>query len=573
MQPTKQPLSVPRRTLDVEDYIDIIRRYKVWILGPAFAGLVISVVVAFLWPDTYLSAAILKVEPQKVPEKFVQSNVNMAMSTRIQAMAMEILSRPMLISVIQKHNLYPRERKSMPMEDVVELMRNRDIGINVVTNQLRGSEQFPSFRISFRYENRYVAQKVCADFVTKFIDENIRTRTDQSVATTGFLKDQFDLAKKELEEIEARILQFRVANQGRLPEQLQGNLQQLSALEARVNILQNGLSRASQEKLLLEARLRSLKEQMTTASAPPPPSDPAKPAAAAAAVNEKLAQLDREIERAETTLSAIRERYTANHPDVRQFEQNIDWLRKQREVVKQDQAAKELAAKEPKMTDKPKSDPQGPPGPVLMSPAMQRQIQELQGAIDQIELAIRAREMDNDRAVAELKASAVQMKALEARIEASPMNEPVYQQMLRDRDVARDKYSGAQRSKSQSETATLIEDRKQGENLELLEQPTLPMVPAYPNRWMIVGSGSLLGLLAGLFLAGAKEVKDTSLKNLKDVRAYTQLTVLGSIPLLENDFVARRQRRILVLAWSTAVFFGIVIMFSSVYYYYSITRV
>ena len=40
-----------------------------------------------------------------------------------------------------------------------------------------------------------------------------------------------------------------------------------------------------------------------------------------------------------------------------------------------------------------------------------------------------------------------------------------------------------------------------------------------------------MGLVLGLFLAGAREAKDTSLKNLKDVRAYTQLTILGSVPL------------------------------------------
>ena len=35
--------SVPRRALDVEDYIDIARRHKAWILGPLFAALVVSV--------------------------------------------------------------------------------------------------------------------------------------------------------------------------------------------------------------------------------------------------------------------------------------------------------------------------------------------------------------------------------------------------------------------------------------------------------------------------------------------------------------------------------------------------
>ncbi len=63
-------------------------------------------------------------------------------------------------------------------------------------------------------------------------------------------------------------------------------------------------------------------------------------------------------------------------------------------------------------------------------------------------------------------------------------------------------------------------------------------------------------MLLGVVLAGAKEMKNTSLKNLKDVRAYTNLPVLSSIPLLENALLVRRKRRLFWLAWSGAFIFG-----------------
>ena len=44
---------VTRRPLDVEDYIDVARRHKGWIVGTTFAGIVLAVVIAYLWPDTY----------------------------------------------------------------------------------------------------------------------------------------------------------------------------------------------------------------------------------------------------------------------------------------------------------------------------------------------------------------------------------------------------------------------------------------------------------------------------------------------------------------------------------------
>jgi len=287
-----------------------------------------------------------------------------------------------------------------------------------------------------------------------------------------------------------------------------------------------------------------------------------------AAINEKLAQIDREIERAEVNLSSVRERYTDNHPDVQRYQQVLAWLKKQREaVVKQDQASREAAAKEaPKTAANPNVI-------IQMSPTLQKQVQEVQGLIDQVEMTIRSRDMETVRTDQELKEADKQVRVLQVRIEASPLNEPAYQQLLRDRDAARERYVESVRKKSLSETATLIEDQKRGENLSLLEPPTLPQIPTYPNRWLIVATGTLLGLLAGVFLAGAREMKDTTLKNLKDVRAYTQLPVLGSVPLLENDLVVLRHRRIGWLAWSTVVFLGIMIMSGSVYYYFTVTRV
>ena len=102
-----------------------------------------------------------------------------------------------------------------------------------------------------------------------------------------------------------------------------------------------------------------------------------------------------------------------------------------------------------------------------------------------------------------------------------------------------------------------------------LDPPSLPQTPTEPKRALIVSIGTGIGLILGLVLAGAREMKDTALKNLKDVRAYTQLPLLGSIPLLENDLVVRRRKRLTWLAWSTAGLVGAIIITSSVVYYYA----
>jgi hypothetical protein len=115
--------------------------------------------------------------------------------------------------------------------------------------------------------------------------------------------------------------------------------------------------------------------------------------------------------------------------------------------------------------------------------------------------------------------------------------------------------------------ATYIETRKQVETLEVLDLPSLPESPTAPNRPLIVGGGLGIGLMLGLVLVGFREMKDSSLKSLKDVRAYTHFAVLGNIPLLENDVIIRRRRRMGWIGWSTAILASAIVIAMSVYYY------
>src|SRR3954464_13368287 len=113
----------PRRSLDLEDYFDMVRRHTAWIFGPAFAGLVIAVVVAFLWPNTYVSSATIRIVPPQVPQNLVPTNVNQGMADRINSMYQQISSRQSLVNMIESYKLFPRDRQRKPMEDVVEQMR------------------------------------------------------------------------------------------------------------------------------------------------------------------------------------------------------------------------------------------------------------------------------------------------------------------------------------------------------------------------------------------------------------------------------------------------------------------
>ncbi len=550
MQPTQDVLSVGRRPMDVEDYIDVVRRHKGWIIGPTFAALVLAVVVAFLWPDTYISEATIQVLPPQVPERYVPSNVNSEMTQRINVMANTIESRSNLTNLINTHNLYRSQLQRKPLEDVIEEMK-RNIRISAVTTlQTQGQTRTPisAFKVAFEYSNRQAAQKVTYNLTRGFIDENMRTLASQSAATTDFLKDQWEGAKKRLDDLENRMTEFRLKNAGRLPEQLQANLQTLRSFETQLAGVNDAISRIGQEKLLFENQIRIYRDQLAVVGR-------GGNTVTARAQDERLAQAERDVLSMESALSALKQRYKETHPDVKQAEAQLQMLRKRRDDI-----TRELAQKKPE------------PTPAAPTQEDLRGSRELEAAISRMQAQIQVKDLELAERTKEQKSLNDAINAYNARIQSSPLMERDYAELSRDYDLAKARYEELNSKKSQSEIATALENRQYGERLEVLESASLPETPAKPNRLMIVGAGLGIGVMLGVFLTGAREMKDTSLKNLKDARAYTNLPVLGSVPLLENDLVVRRKRRLAWLAWSAVCIIGIIAMSGSIYYYYA-TRV
>jgi uncharacterized protein involved in exopolysaccharide biosynthesis len=193
----------------------------------------------------------------------------------------------------------------------------------------------------------------------------------------------------------------------------------------------------------------------------------------------------------------------------------------------------------------------------------------LDSSIQRLETQLKANALQTQNYERDLSEVEKQIRAAQERITAAPASEQQYGNLLREESLANQKYQDLNKRRSQSSISEDLERRNQGETLELLEPASLPGSPTQPKRPMIIGAGIALGLMIGVVLAGAREARDGTLKNLKDVRAYTRLNVLASIPLLENDVVVRRRRRLAWLAWATACLVGILIMTGTVFYCYS----
>ncbi|HVN06596.1 MAG TPA: hypothetical protein VMT86_19390 [Bryobacteraceae bacterium] len=544
-------VNVSRRPPDIEDYIDIIRRYRSWIIGPTFAGLVIAVVVAFFWPDTFVSTAVMRITPQQIPERLVPSNISTQMAERLMSMQQQIESRTSLQELIQRPslNLYPKDRQRKPMEDVIDQMR-KAIKITLLDSGVAQSPQRPAsaFAISFSYSDRYKAQAVVRELVSKFTEETNNQLRQQANTTTQFLNDQLKDAKNNLDRLDNEMTRFKEENAGRLPEQLQSNLQAVNSLELQLQAVDESINRAAQDKMMLQTQLQNLQHEQTFIN-----SNLEQAASQEAVRNDRLIQMNNRILDFETRLSALRQTYKEDHPDIRSLEAQLGVLKRERDSLEKESS--DAAAKA------------GPPKKVV-NPQAAQSLENVKLSVANVQAQIQARDMEMASRVKRQKELQTEIAAYRTRIEASPANEQRYAELQRDYSLAKANYDEMSKRKEISETASNMEERKAGENLETLDPASLPEEAAEPNRLLIAGAGVGLGLFFGVLMAGVKEMKDTSLKNLKDVRTYTNLPVLSSIPLLENALLVRRKRRLFWLGWSTAIIIGTIAMSTSMYYYY-----
>jgi capsular polysaccharide biosynthesis protein len=104
--------------------------------------------------------------------------------------------------------------------------------------------------------------------------------------------------------------------------------------------------------------------------------------------------------------------------------------------------------------------------------------------------------------------------------------------VTRDHETALQFYNTLLTKMNESTMATALEHRQQGEQFRVMDAPNLPEEPSFPNRRIFAGGGLAFGLLLGLLIAALLEYRDTSVRNERDIWAFTKLPTLAIISYL-----------------------------------------
>jgi polysaccharide chain length determinant protein (PEP-CTERM system associated) len=504
-----------------------------------------TAIYAYRMRDVYSSDTLILVDPQRVPESYVRATVTGDIRNRLSTLSEQILSATRLQKIIDSLNLYPSERKTMPREDVIGLMR-ANISVKVMSDFGAGQD-LQAFRIGYRgAEPRLVAQ-VANELASLFIDENLKAREEQATGTTEFLQNQLEETRKSLEQQEAKLKDFKLKHLGEMPEQQSADLQILGQLQSQLQLEGEALARAEQQRNMVQTML---------AQPPAPVVDldgDAQPRPAAQETPQQAA-VKPAISAAKVELAALLARgYTNLHPAVKKLRAQVE---------KEDAVSKETppvpvsaaTAVEPISPAAPAA-PQ--PAPIVLktgNPVLQSQLKQLDAEIDKHKQ--------------ELQRLNKQITGFQSRLEAIPVREQQVIELVRDYEMSKAHYGQLLDKQLSAETATQLEIRQKGEKFSILDPAQPAEKPSSPNRAMIDATGSLAGLGLGILIALISEFLGTSITIPQQITESTGIPVLEVIPVIKTYADRSTQRRRIVFATVSGALVAALATCVAVFYHY-----
>jgi len=491
---------IENRDLTLDDYLAMLCRRMKMILIPALLAPLVGFLISYFFTAKYTSQSLVLVEGQKVPEGVVQPVVTADLAQRIATMQQQVMGRSRLQPIVEKRpNLFKGGKN---LDDVLEEVRSgvqiepvvTDLGAiaNTGGGKRKQGGSVPGFYVNFTTANPHDAQDICNDLTSAMLTEFQASREQLANGATEFISRQLEEAKRNLDDQDAKLAEFKRQYSGQLPGDEDNNLKVLGTLNSQFDANTQTVNRAQQDKAYTESLLA---QQLSAWKSSQGSNNPQ--------------NLETQLSSLQSQLLSLQARYTEDHPDVIKTKADIA------EVKKKLAEVNEAAAK-------------GGESNAKASASEPPEIRQLRMQVHQYEDVL-------GQATREQKRIGEQIKLYQSRVAISPGVEEKYKLLTRDYESAQKFYNDLLAKKSTSEMATDMERRQQGEQMHLLNAANLPESPSFPNRLLFAAGGLGSGLVIGMGLALWLELRDKSIRNEADVLASLQMPVLVSLPWVTED--------------------------------------
>ena len=523
-------------SIDIQHYLGVVRRRHFHFLIPLFLAWAVVWGASWVLPPRYLSSTLILVEQPTMPKDYVTPNVTDDLQERMQSITQQILSRTRLLHIIDQFNLYAGPRSNGSPDAKVDRMR-KDIGIDLVRDE---RQQITAFNVSYTSRDPHLAQAVTSELTNLFINENVEESTNQAKDNTKFLEGQLETARKTLSEQEEKVREFKALHVGEMPGQLASNLQILSGLQSQLQNEEDALNTARQKHVYLQ----SMVDQYRTLQGSSKTSD--------GTTTVGLPALDQELDKLKAQLADLSSHYTDRHPDVRNLKEQIAKTEKMRDQLLARMKAKDAAPHTEAQTDG--GDATTSAGST--DPTQTSLLAPIQGQLksNQVEIANR------ERSIAALK---VKMDEYQGRLNQEPIREQQLADLTRGYDQSKANYDDLLKKKNDSAMATSMVMQQRGERFQMIDPPSFPQKPDFPNRLKFCLIGLGIGMALGAAVAGVFEFMDDRMYDEKQLKKLLPAEVMAEIPAIVNLADQQRANLKVWLGWATAAVVFVTILAGS----------
>lgn len=173
--------------------IPVILWQRKWLfIIPFILCIIASAITYFVLPTVYRSQAILLVQSAQLPDEVAGDGTNEIADRRILRIRQQVLSRPGLIELINKYELYQSDRGSTPLGS--------------------GQNATIAFMLAYEYSDPVKAQSVAQDLTEQVLQLDSSVNSQQASSTEEFLTDQAAGLEVQIQALENQIATIKAQN-------------------------------------------------------------------------------------------------------------------------------------------------------------------------------------------------------------------------------------------------------------------------------------------------------------------------------------------------------------------------
>jgi polysaccharide chain length determinant protein (PEP-CTERM system associated) len=468
------------------DYVSVLRRRKWWFIVPLVLSIVIGGALALLLPREYRSEAEIGIADPTLSPELLRGVQSFDAKERQRAISQQLLSRTVLERVVREENLNPGK----PVEATAAALRSK-VEENIVVPKPIGTGQrdgIESFRLGYVDATAERAQRIANRLAMVFVEENSKTKTQQAENTSEILAQQVKASQDRLAKLQEALRVKKQANMGRLPDQINANVQMLNGLLQQQQSLAIQL-RGEQDRLsLVEGQIEQMKQGAGGASITSSAAD------AIRSAQTRINDLQKQLRQYQAN------GYTDQHPDVIATKEELKGAQAELTTARQQSPANSAE--------------------VLEADASYRQrVQERDAA--RLRIASLQRQIGQ---------ATSQIGAYQGRVDSAPLVEQELSSLVQEEQLERKRYETLS---SQLQNAQVAEDvaRKQGgERFVVLNPAYLPTRPASPDLLKLMAMAIGFGFLLGAAAVVGREFLDRSVHDARVLQNEFEVPVLGEIP-------------------------------------------